>query len=222
VDVFLHQVKERPLLLIYDGHKSHVHLNLIRTAIVNNVCIIKFPSHITDRLQPLDVACFKPLKSIWDKKLAIYQREHNFRNISKMETVDLLCSVWTDGLSEANIKAGFRATGIYPFDRNQYPTYLFDPLKFSSFKHQNPCYFDSIHSPVSLPSNPSQPSSSPFVQLAANQHGSGSGSFKQTQQPSSSAGPSNAGGNLAQESHVTSLPNPKLRSPTLHEVCHCR
>jgi hypothetical protein len=121
---FLRHVKERPLLVILDGHKTHVSLEVIKYAKDNNVSLLKLPSHLTHQLQPLDKTCFKALKSIWDQRLVSYQRENNFRNIGKSESVDLLCEVWHKGLTEANVCSGFRETGIFPVDRTKYSRQL--------------------------------------------------------------------------------------------------
>ena len=64
---FLVLVKERPLLLLFDGHLTHVSISVIRRALDENVVILKFPPHVTDVMQPLDVACFGPLKRAWEK-----------------------------------------------------------------------------------------------------------------------------------------------------------
>jgi hypothetical protein len=131
---FLKMVKERPLILIFDGHKTHISLPLIKLGQDNQVSILKLPSHTTSLLQPLDVACFKPLKNAWDNRLLQFQRDNNFRQLGKSEMVDLICDVWNIGLNPANIKAGFLKTGIFPVDRNVYPTNLFHPVKFASYK----------------------------------------------------------------------------------------
>ena len=48
-------------ILIIDGHGSHMSLNLIDSAIENNVILYCLPPHTT-HLQPLDISVFKPLK----------------------------------------------------------------------------------------------------------------------------------------------------------------
>ena len=64
---FVSVVTLRPLLLLVDGHVSHVSGKLIKLAIENDVTLLKLPPHVTDVLQPLDVTCFGPLKSKWEK-----------------------------------------------------------------------------------------------------------------------------------------------------------
>ena len=62
---FTKQVEERPLLLIYDGHLSHISIKLIEKAIHEDISLMKLPPHVTDKLQPLDVCGFGPLKREW-------------------------------------------------------------------------------------------------------------------------------------------------------------
>lgn len=73
---FLAQVqpksRQRPTLLLADGHASHTkNLALIEKARENNVILLIFPSHCTHKLQPLDVAVFKSLKLNYDKEVSI-------------------------------------------------------------------------------------------------------------------------------------------------------
>ena len=44
-------IKDHALLLLYDGHLSHISLDVVQLALKENVIIIKFPPHITDVLQ---------------------------------------------------------------------------------------------------------------------------------------------------------------------------
>ena len=59
---FARFVKVRPLLLILDGHLTHLSLDVILKAREEKITILKLPAHTTDLLQPLDVTCFGPLK----------------------------------------------------------------------------------------------------------------------------------------------------------------
>ena len=67
--IFTDKVKERPLLLLFDGHLTHISIPVIREALNQQIVILKFPPHVTDVLQPLDVTCFGPLKRKWEKLL---------------------------------------------------------------------------------------------------------------------------------------------------------
>lgn len=56
-------------VLLFDGHYSHISLHILNLAIEKNIVLVKFLSHLTDRLQPLDKCVFMPLKTEWNKLL---------------------------------------------------------------------------------------------------------------------------------------------------------
>lgn len=72
---FAKLVPTRPLLVVFDGHSSHVELKVIEFCLDENITLLKLPPHATDILQPADVACFNPLKNAYEREL------HNFNNI---------------------------------------------------------------------------------------------------------------------------------------------
>ena len=124
---FAEQVRERPLLLIYDGHLSHVSINLIEEAIKEDITLLKLPPHVTDMLQPLDVCGFGPLKREWEKLLNERMNTLGPREpISKSVFVDLLAKVWHKGLTPENVRSAFRTTGIWPVDSQKYNVDRFD------------------------------------------------------------------------------------------------
>ncbi|MCL4152262.1 UNVERIFIED_CONTAM: hypothetical protein GTU68_060681 [Idotea baltica] len=124
----------RPLLLILDGHLSHSSLSTIELAIKENISIIKLPAHCTDLLQPLDVACFGPLKMYYDKELSAYVQATGGREpLRKASFVNMLCKVWKKGLSSENIVSGFKATGIFPINPAKYSTSRLDTVKLQTY-----------------------------------------------------------------------------------------
>ena len=54
--------RSNPVLVLFDGHKSHVNLALQEWGRANNVIFFILPPHTSHLLQPLDVGCFAPLK----------------------------------------------------------------------------------------------------------------------------------------------------------------
>ena len=68
MDHFINRIKEGGVppierhLLILDGHKSHLSLEVLQKAKANGIDMISLPSHTSHELQPLDKACFKPFK----------------------------------------------------------------------------------------------------------------------------------------------------------------
>jgi hypothetical protein len=53
-----HLTATGPVFLIFDGHYSHIRLELIRTARASKIQLICLPPNTTHLLQPLDVGMF--------------------------------------------------------------------------------------------------------------------------------------------------------------------
>lgn len=54
---------------MFDGHFTHISLQVVEKAIAEDVSLVKLPPHVTDLLQPLDVCCFGLLKRGWETLL---------------------------------------------------------------------------------------------------------------------------------------------------------
>ena len=52
----------KPGLIIYDGHESHLTFKTEEAAMENNIKIVYLPPNCLHALHPLEVAVFKPLK----------------------------------------------------------------------------------------------------------------------------------------------------------------
>ena len=74
---------ERPVLVIYDGHSTHVSLDLVETALAKDMTILKLPAHTSDQLLPLDVSVFKSFKPKWDQTVATWQRQNIGQKLPK-------------------------------------------------------------------------------------------------------------------------------------------
>ncbi|KAJ8927801.1 hypothetical protein NQ314_019682 [Rhamnusium bicolor] len=93
-NVFLNKVTELPALLIYDGHLSHISIELVELAIQHDVTLFKLPPHTSHILQPLDVCVFWGVKSKWDQYLADWARHHIGQRLSKKSFADILGKTW--------------------------------------------------------------------------------------------------------------------------------
>ena len=108
------QSNQKPVLLIYDGHGSHLTYNTVMLAIENNI-IICLPPNCSHALQPLDVGVFKNLKMEWKKTLNQWFRESRLSSVDKAVFPGLLNCLWHT-LSAYNAVAGFRGSGIVPLE----------------------------------------------------------------------------------------------------------
>ena len=104
---FANENQDRPLLLLFDGHFTHISLSVIKRAMEERNIIIKFPPHVTDVSQPLDVACFGPLKCPWELLLQEHVSTYGAKfNLTKRDFVNQLCKIWKEGMNSTNIING--------------------------------------------------------------------------------------------------------------------
>jgi hypothetical protein len=53
---------DNSILLLMDGHSTHISVGLLEWAKSMNIVIFILPAHTSHLLQPLDVACFGPVQ----------------------------------------------------------------------------------------------------------------------------------------------------------------
>lgn len=125
--------ENRPALIIYDGHSTHIDAEVIDTAIREDITILKLPPHSSHLLQPLDLSVFKSFKDKWDSKLVSWQRMNIGRKLPKATFSTFLGETWTSIDAEV-IRSGFRKGGIFPFNRNVIPDDKFCPEALRRWK----------------------------------------------------------------------------------------
>ena len=92
---------------------THISKPVIKTVLEENIIIYKFPPHVTDVMQLLDVTCFGPLKRASENRL---QRRINDlgikQSLTRSKFVNKICAIWRDGMKRENAISGFESTGI--------------------------------------------------------------------------------------------------------------
>lgn len=98
-NVFVQKVEQRPLLLILDGHVSHLSRETRLKAVQENISIIKLPSHTTSMLQPLDISVFGPMKHYWIDQMNqwIMISGLGLKAMNKKQFVNNLSVIWEKG-----------------------------------------------------------------------------------------------------------------------------
>lgn len=112
---------DHPVLLILDNHESHISLKSVTIAKENGVIMLTLPPHTSHRLQPLDKTVYGPLKTYYNRAMDGWMRSHPGRTVSIYEVSELVKQAFLSAMSPTNITSGFRATGIYPFNRDIFP-----------------------------------------------------------------------------------------------------
>ncbi|XP_039291040.1 uncharacterized protein LOC120352824 [Nilaparvata lugens] len=129
---------DQKAILLYDGHASHISYRIIKTAMENKIELIKMPSHLTDKIQPLDKCVFGPVKNCWERKLISFgkkqiEKQGNCR-ISKSEFATLIGEVWKEAMISKNIVSGFTSTGLFPVNACKFPESAFNPQDLANYK----------------------------------------------------------------------------------------
>ncbi|XP_060602824.1 uncharacterized protein LOC132755901 [Ruditapes philippinarum] len=109
---------EAPVLVLYDGHKSHVALDLIQWAKAENIILFVLPPHCSHLLQPLDVSCFGPFEIAWNAACHRHMRESGGSIVTRYEVARLACKIYASTLTPSNIQSAFKRCGVFPFNRN--------------------------------------------------------------------------------------------------------
>jgi len=117
-NVFIPNTKhlKKPLLLIFDGHYSHLSIKAVRLAIENDIHLLCLPSHSTHLLQPLDIYTLKYVKQQW-RKLLWERNKSTSKAIDKNDFVHMFSNLYNYALIPAHCSAAFAKAGIFPFDK---------------------------------------------------------------------------------------------------------
>ena len=114
---FIEQIPPtRPVLLIQDGHSSHISLELIELAKQNDIHLLCLPSHTTHVLQPLDVGVFSSFKSHVGLALNALIRSSEGRVPTTEDIPKIVAEAWPKSITPVNLMSGFRKTGIHPLN----------------------------------------------------------------------------------------------------------
>ena len=100
-------------VLLVDGATCHEAPQFVLKALAHNIEIVKFPSHLTHLLQPLDVGCFRQWKH-WQQvaimnAIRSYEPEYNIRAFFRD-----LRFIRKNTFKETTIRHAFRDAGMWP------------------------------------------------------------------------------------------------------------
>ena len=106
----------RPVLLIQDGHASHMSIEAIEYSKNNGIYFLCLLSHTTHILQPLDIGVFKSFKANFSKACTTYMSKNPGRVITPEFLSSLVAEAWPVSLTQLNITSGFHKSGLFPFN----------------------------------------------------------------------------------------------------------
>jgi hypothetical protein len=108
---------EGPIILCFDGHKSHISIDLIDLALANNIRLNLLPPHSSHEYQPMDVGVFGPAKVAMKKIVTQFYVNTRFSKITKAHFTHLMSLLHKVAFHPEHIVAGFRKSGLYPLSK---------------------------------------------------------------------------------------------------------
>ncbi|KAJ3571483.1 hypothetical protein NPX13_g5366 [Xylaria arbuscula] len=105
-------------LLVLDGHESHISAKFEVYCKDNNIITLSMPPHSSHLLQPLDIALYSPLKRAYSKEIEQFIKA-SINHITKPEFFIAFKAAHFAIFKEENIKSGFRAAGLVPYNPDE-------------------------------------------------------------------------------------------------------
>ena len=151
LDFFIANIPSwRPILLIYNGHASHLSIEVIEKARSNDIHLLCLPAHCTHILQPLDVSVMSSLKHHFYKACKAFLVQNPGRVITESDLAGLVGKTWALALTPSNLISGFMKTGIYPLnpgritDRQTAPSRVYNDGELSEIPQSLTGYSQSV------------------------------------------------------------------------------
>jgi hypothetical protein len=102
-------------LLVIDGHSSHYTTRFLAFCISRKIDLALLPPHTSHVTQPLDIACFSPLKTAITSEIdAIFR--NSVRRLLRVEWTSAYIRARARCFQPSTIETAFRKSGIYPLD----------------------------------------------------------------------------------------------------------
>ena len=150
--MFIPSIREGPVLLIYDGHSSHIGIQVIKLVIKNKIHLLRSPSHTTHLLQPLDVGVYGPIRTAWVQILVEFSYSHIGKALTKEGFPALLKQILLRGFTGSNVIAGFKATGIVPFNSSCITVKSYKATSALSYGRTDTAHEEATPNDTSIPS----------------------------------------------------------------------
>ena len=109
------KANQKPRVLICDGFGTHETLETLEYCFENNIILCRLPFHTSHKLQPRDVGVFGPLKTAYRDEVERLYRG-GFDTVGKEHFTSLYEPARNRALTKGNIRAGWAAAGLFPFD----------------------------------------------------------------------------------------------------------
>ena len=113
-------------LILMDSHYSHVfNYCYMKMMFDKDIKVMALEAHSSHFAQPLEKNPFSAFKQEFNFQMKRFNRSVGGRAITKQEFFPVFNIAWNKAMTPANIKAGFKRSGIWPPDMEVLPDELF-------------------------------------------------------------------------------------------------
>ena len=123
----------RPVVLLVDGHSTHIDIEISRFCQKNEILLYCLPPHSSQITQPLDVGFYGPFKQSWKKAVAKYSVENVGKSVTKEMFARVFREAYDNTVKVGTIVNAFRNAGIFPVNFE-----AIRPSKFTPSSVYNP------------------------------------------------------------------------------------
>ncbi|CAG8622265.1 3393_t:CDS:1, partial [Paraglomus occultum] len=116
----------RPVLLMLDGHKSHISYTIVDYCRNNGILLYALPPHTTHVLQPSEIL-FAKLKKEYGKACEKYSNDNNGMIVTKRTFAKVFGPAFIKTYTPLAICNAYKATGIWPLNPNAISPERLDP-----------------------------------------------------------------------------------------------
>ena len=120
-----------PILLILDGHGSHLTDEMVELALKHNIHLYQLPPHTTHKLQPLDVGIFGHVQRKWQDRVDEVT-EDTGQGIRYTDAVHHYLDIREAAILPHIVKQSFISTGLNPINPNVFTEKDYAPSRNTS------------------------------------------------------------------------------------------
>jgi hypothetical protein len=89
--------------------------------------LLCLPSKTTHELQPMEKSIFGSFEHYYDEQVLLFYNHSTDCALTKQKFSTIFLESWYKAATPTNIKGGYRATGMYPFNPSIIPDKTFAP-----------------------------------------------------------------------------------------------
>lgn len=114
-------------MLILDGAKCHIDFAIADEAEKLDIVLLCLPSNTTHELQPFDKCVYRAVEYAWDDEVSEFWELTQTVKLDKIDFCKIFTKVFHRAVTAANVRSGFEACGVYPYNPSRIPQEAFLP-----------------------------------------------------------------------------------------------